>query len=95
MFGAVVECKVGFICVTCVADASLVCASYGVQRTSWLSTFLPALFAAYLTVVRGDSLTSMGEMSSLRMIESGQEGTGGREVAQGNSHYTVSQYGPW
>lgn len=22
-------------------------------------------------------------------------GDGGREVAQGNSHYTVSQYGPW
>lgn len=80
MFGAVVECKVGFICVTCVADASLVCASYRVQKTSWLSKFLPALFTSYLNTVRRDPLTSLGKMNLHKKREAGKESTGGREM---------------
>lgn len=105
LFSAVVECKVGFICVTCVADASLVCASYRVQKTSWLSKFLPALFAAYLNTVRRNRLTSLGKMDLHKRREAVEEGAGGRETrckeATASWHpkelliVPISQHGLW
>jgi len=105
LFGAVVECKVGFICVTCVADASLVCASYRVRKTSWLSKFLPALFAAYLNTVSKDPLTSLGKMDLHKKREAGEWGAGGIEMrckeAADSWHpeellmVPTSWHGPW
>lgn len=46
--------------------------------TSWLSTFLPALFTAYLNTMHRGSLASLGKMDLHRTKEAGQEGAGGR-----------------